>query len=172
MTSLNNTLSHERLKQVLHYDPDTGIFTRKARIQGAKLGAVAGGVGNDGYCRIRIGCIKYMAHRLVWLYVHGDFPVADIDHINGSRADNRIANLRKATDAENSQNRIANRNSTSKYLGVYWNKLAKKWKAQITVNRKQHYLGYFVTEEEAHAAYRKAKAQIHTFNPVPRHTER
>jgi hypothetical protein len=164
-------LTAERLREVLSYDQETGIFTRLVSATNrVNVGDVAGYVHQSGYRLIRVDSGRYLAHRLAWLYVYGAFPADGMDHINGDRADNRICNLREATDAENNQNKISERSGTSKYLGVSWSKRDNKWRATIHVNRKQHYLGQFATEEEACAAYCAAKSELHTFNPVPRKT--
>lgn len=162
-------LTAERLREVLIYNPETGIFTWLVRARpGAEAGDVAGCIDRLGYRRIAIDGGQYKAHRLAWLYVCGAFPANGMDHINGDPADNRICNLREATQGENNQNTKSYRNSSSKYLGVSWHTLKKKWQAQITVNGKQHYLGYFANEEEAHSAYCAAKTELHTFNPAQR----
>lgn len=169
MTSLNNTLTQERLKQVLHYDHETGVFTWLVKsAKNIKAGDAAGCFASYGYRRIKINRVMYRAHRIAWLYVYGAFPAAGIDHINGNKADNRLANLREANQAENNQNRKSHRNGSSKYLGVCWSKTAKKWRAKIQANRKSYHLGYFVAEEGAHAAYCEAKLEHHRFNPVAR----
>jgi hypothetical protein len=98
----------------------------------------------------------YQAHRLAWLYMHGEWPVGDLDHINGDPADNRIANLRIATQSQNNANRRARRGRNK---GVYMEKKTGKYKANICVNRKQIYLGRFESAEAAKAAYDKAAAQ-------------
>lgn len=157
-------LTAKRLREVLSYYPDTGIFTWLVR---ARPGA-AGCMDRLGYRRIMIDGVQYYAHRLAWLYIYGASPTNGIDHINGDPADNRICNLREATQAENNQNKRSKRNGSSKYLGVSWYKRTEKWQAHITVNGKQHFLGCFGTEEEAHSAYCAAKTELHTFNPVQR----
>jgi len=162
-------LTAERLREALSYDQETGIFTWLVSPNfRVKVGDAAGCGHHTGYRRIVIDGVSHQAHRLAWLYVQGYFPTNIMDHINGDRADNRIFNLREATDAENNQNKISSRNSTSKYLGVSWSKQRNKWLATIHVNRKQRYLGQFATEEEAYAAYCAAKAEFHAFNPAPR----
>jgi hypothetical protein len=157
-------LTQERLKELLHYDPDTGIFTNLTqRANCVKKGAVAGW-NDNGYVRIEILGKNYRAHRLGWLYMYGAFPKKDVDHINGDRSDNRIANLREATDLQNGQNRHApGKNNTSGYLGVSWSKRENKFIAQIRVNRKGRQLGFFDTAEEAHECYLKFKKQDHPF---------
>lgn len=112
-------LTQAKLKELLEYDPISGVFRRKINIGGAKIGDIAGTDNGDGYMKIRVAGKSYKAHRLAWLYVMGRWPKNDIDHINGVRCDNRIINLREATRAENKQNtRKANSNNRTGLLGV------------------------------------------------------
>jgi hypothetical protein len=106
-------LTQERLKELLHYDPETGIFTNLTQRGGhAKKGAVAGTKNSIGYVCIRIDYDQYRAHRLAWLYVYGEFPEKFIDHMNEIRDDNRIINLRLATHQENLHNIFIFHNSS------------------------------------------------------------
>ena len=157
-------LTQERLKELLHYDPDTGIFTNLTqRAKRVKKGAVAGW-NDNGYVRIEILGKTYRAHRLGWLYMYGAFPKKGIDHINGNKFDNRIVNLREASDLQNGQNQHnPTKRNTSGYLGVSWSKRENKFVAQIRVNGKGRQIGFFNTAEEAHEAYLKAKKQDHPF---------
>lgn len=137
------------------YEGDTGALRRKA------TGKQLGWVRADGYIGVKIGRRYYLAHRVAWLLVHGDWPKGHLDHINGDRADNRMANLREATHAENLHNRGRNKNNTSGYKGVSLHRSTGKWDARIMVNRKQVYLGIYETQEDAHAAYTSAAAKLH-----------
>jgi HNH endonuclease/AP2 domain len=101
-------------------------------------------------------------HRLIWALVHDHWPTAEIDHRNGLGGANQLANLREATQAQNAQN-LPPSPTRGTYLHVFG-----RYGARIKVNRKQVSLGYFDTVEEAHAAYLKAKSELHTFQPVPR----
>ena len=157
-------LTQERLQELLSYDPETGIFTNLKSRGRVKIGAVAGSKNPNGYIYIAIDSKKYRAHRLAWLYVHGNFPANQIDHINEVKDDNRIVNLRLATNLENHQNQSSPRtNNTSGYLGVIWDKFSGKWRARIKVNGKQKHLGCFDTGEEASEAYVTAKRELHPF---------
>jgi hypothetical protein len=153
-------LTQDELKTQLHYNPETGIFTRKV-VKSRRKGILGktGYINKDGYLEISVNCIKYKAHRLAWLYVTGYFPANHLDHINGDRSDNRYENLREATWKQNNQNR---RKSVGKFLlGV---KLCRnKFQARICLDRIRIHLGTFDTEELAHDAYLKAKRELHEF---------
>lgn len=154
-------LSTEILRDFLHYDPETGVFTWKKQTGNkVKEGSLAGGVNTRGYVHIRIFNKKYKAHRLAWLYVYGRWPQAQIDHVNRIKTDNRIANLREATSYGNSQNRIMARKNT----GAVYRSNRDKWESNIIVNKKRIFLGYFPSAELASEAYLKAKRDFHSFN--------
>ena len=164
-------LTAERLRELLHYDPETGVFTwRVANGRRVQVGTDAGYIDHQGYRRIRIDYALYRGHRLAWLHVHGEWPVDQIDHVNGARDDNRIANLRECTCAENQQNRSVHVVNTSGYPGVSRHKQSGKWVAHISLHSRRKYLGIFTSPEAAAEAYRIAKAKYHTFNPETRST--
>lgn len=154
------------LQSILDYDPKTGVFRWKVKLARANPGDVAGRINSNGYWRISIQRRDYGAHRLAWLYVYGRLPERQLDHINGDRLDNRLANLREATHSQNMQNLKRFRNNTSGYQGVRKHK--GKWQARICVDRHVHHLGSFRTAEDAAAAYAEAKARLHTFSPTAR----
>ena len=156
-------LSQSRLKELLDYDPETGIFTwRITRGRYARTGGMAGSPNGRGYLRITIDRRKFFAHRLAFLYMIGSFPPADADHINGVRDDNRWDNLREATRTDNVRNLGGARSdNTFGFLGVSWDKNKLKWQARIVVVKKHIHLGYYSSGEEAHAAYLKAKDELH-----------
>lgn len=159
-------LTHARLKEVLNYDPRTGIFTWASKFcKKVVVGSVAGVVRPDGRRVISVDGKAYRAHRLAWFYVHGSMPELEIDHKNGKTDDNRLKNLRLATGAQNKQNvHASRRHNKAGLLGVQ--KANAKFKARIVLDGKQHYLGVFDTPELAHKAYLKAKRQLHTFNTL------
>ena len=162
-------ITQERLKELLSFDPSTGVFVWKATRRGkARAGEVAGTFDSYGYRQIKIDGKLYLSHRLAWFFLHGRLPVNQIDHINGVRSDNRLVNLREANSAQNQQNqRMAQvSNRSSGLLGVSWHKHEQRWRAQIKLHGKKLHLGYFDTKEEAHAAYLKAKLEIHPFNTL------
>ena len=154
-------LTAEYLRSILHYDPDTGIFTRKVgSANQVKAGDVAGSLDGGGYLRIRVCSRLYQAHRLAWFYDCGEWPKYQIDHINRNKTDNRIANLRDVSQKQNGQNASKRSDNTSGHPGVYWHKRDSKWVAQITHNYKLIHLGYFSILEEAIAA-RKAAEKLY-----------
>jgi hypothetical protein len=157
------------LKQLLHYDINTGIFTWKvSRGNQLAIGSIAGGKNDDGYVKIRIGKKKYAAHRLAWLYVMGIWPADQLDHRDGNRSNNAFSNLRECTNAQNCENKKVRSDNPSGYPGVTWCKSNKKWKVSITKNKIRHHLGYFINRNDAYNVYLDAKRKLHTFNPVPR----
>jgi citrate synthase len=152
-------LTSARLHEVLEFDADTGVFTWKITRTKAKRGARAGSIWN-GYEVIKIDAERYSAHRIAWLYVYGKWPDAEIDHINGNRADNRICNLRDVSASVNQQNaRRARVDNASGFLGV--TKQKNLWTSQLTINGKTLHLGLYKTPEEASQAYLEAKRKHH-----------
>ncbi len=162
-------LTQARLKELLSYDPLTGEFTRlKKTGRSGAVGSIVRTPHNAGYLTAGLDGAEYLQHRLVWLYVHGHLPVADIDHINGVRSDNRLANLREAARYQNHQNKGVQSNNTSGLIGVSWRSNRSRWVAQIRVLGISRYLGSFVDQADARAAYLRAKEAMHSFQPTPR----
>jgi hypothetical protein len=153
-------LTAERLKNLLHYCPTTGIFTRKTSEKRWKSGDKSGWVHSNGYAYVSVDAVVYLAHRVAWLYMTGEWPKQDIDHIDGDKANNVFANLRDASEIVNCQNqKRSHRGTASGILGVY--PRGKRWMSTICVNKKPIYLGVFDTTEEAYAAYISAKRLLH-----------
>lgn len=161
-------LTAERLRELLSYDPATGAFTHRVSRGPARAGASTGTLRQSGYIEINIASRVRKAHRLAWLYVHGRWPACHLDHVNGNPGDNRIANLRECTAAENQQNKARSCTNSSGHTGVTWHRPNRKWVAQISVGGRKRCLGYFHDKDDAAAAYRSAKAVIHTFQPTLR----
>lgn len=159
---MNQALTAELLRTLLNYDPLTGVFTNKvARSAGSKVGDVAGWTDANEYRSIKVDRQAYLAHRLAWLHFHGHWPSMQIDHINGRRDDNRIANLRDVSAAVNQQNvHTVPRNNRLGVLGVSRNG-KRGFQASIEAQGKRHYLGTFGSTGEASAAYQAAKARLH-----------
>ena len=161
-------LDVETLKSLLTYNPETGEFRWiNAMRNKSRAGDAAGYVTPTNRLRIVIQGKAYYAHRLAWLYVHGAWPKRFIDHINGDPLDNRLCNLREATDLINCQNqRKAHPKSISKLLGTYKVTESRFWGATIRINGKQTHLGTFETPELAHQAYVRAKRVFHEGNTL------
>lgn len=159
-------LTHERLLEVLRYEPDTGLFYRKvSTTNNVKVGDIAGTSDNNGYIGISIDGSKYKAHRLAWFYTQGQWPSGIIDHINRIKFDNRIANLRDVADNVNSQNQgLPHKDSKTGFLGVTFGR--GRYIAQIMINGKVKRLGGYRTPEEAHEAYLEAKRKYHPGNTL------
>lgn len=151
----------ERLRQELHYEPSTGQFTRVVACPGMRAGSPAGNMRENGYVRICVDQRDYRAHRLAWLYMTGEWPEQDVDHINGNRSDNRWLNLRSATRAVNCQNRrkAHSNNKSTGILGV--SKDRGRFAANIFIDGKKLYLGRYRTADEAEAVYLQAKRKHH-----------
>lgn len=163
----------ERLRALLAYEPETGVLTwrertldtiqnRSARAMNAWNARYAGTeaftTGNGkGYLTGKINDRRFRAHRVIWVIATGERPIADIDHINGNRSDNRLVNLREATRSQNNANRKAV--GVSKYLGVC--PAGRKWVASIRSDGRRKHLGYFHTEADAARAYDAAAAKTH-----------
>jgi|SRR3990170_3312281 len=153
-------ITQKLLKEFLHYDPMTGVFTRlKRTCSRNKVGDIAGTIDSNGYVVIRIfGALRY-AHRLAWFYMKGVWPRPEIDHRDTVRDNNRWKNLREATRAINAQNkRKAQNNSKTGLLGVSPHGVG--FDAYISLNKKRYYLGYYSTSEQAHAARLKAERKL------------
>lgn len=152
----------EHLRQRLEYDPETGVFRwRSVPLRSSrKIGDVAGSFDYKGYVQISMGGRPYRAHRLAWLYTYGHWPAIQIDHINGDRADNRIKNLRLATNSQNNSAKGISQTNTSGYKGVSWNSKQKKWAAFIGISGKNKNLGSFDKPEEAALAYDRAAIRL------------
>jgi hypothetical protein len=156
-------LTQARLKELLHYDADTGVFTNLVSRQGLRYGAgsIAGAKNRLGYIVIQIDKVKIHAHRLAWLYVHGAWPTKQIDHINRKRDDNRLVNLRDVSASENIHNSSFGPLSASGVRNVVWHKRRKKWQAQIMVNNKYKYLGMFDDIKKAQQVAEQARQTYH-----------
>lgn len=165
------------LRELLHYNPETGLFTwlkRSSAYFSAEMYAktwntkyaekTAKGLSN-GYKSIRVLDRAYLAHRLAWLYTHGSWPDGEVDHINGDKLDNRLVNLRDVSRAVNQQN-LRTRVGPNKTLPlgvckIHRDNLQKPYKATLSVSGVSKHLGYFASAEEAHDAYITLKRERH-----------
>lgn len=162
-------LTAERLRAVVHYDPETGRFTRTVQLArrhrvGDRADFLIATGWLKGYYRVAVDSQRYLAHRVAWLYVNGRWPDGVIDHINGNRSDNRIENLRDGTQAQNMQNRRkAQSNCISGILGVHLHRETGRWVARLQTGGVGRHIGLFATKEEAHEAYLREKRKFHSF---------
>ena len=153
------SISLARLREMVFYDPGTGIFTRLVSSGGVPVGAPCGSVRADGYHEIILDRARFYAHRLAWFYCYEIWPTLDIDHVDGSPSNNRLANLREVSRSVNMQNQkhVRGNKRSCQLLGVTYAKDKQKYKAQIN----SRHIGYFESPELAHAAYIEAKRRIH-----------
>ncbi|MGV8823023.1 HNH endonuclease signature motif containing protein [Methylibium petroleiphilum] len=164
---MKTELTAQRLRELLHYDPETGVFTRAIQLSPrAPAGVVVGGISPRGYVQMGVHQAgNHVAHRLAWLYVHGCWPTGEIDHINGVKTDNRIANLRDVSRTVNQQNRVAalRTNRSTGVLGVERKpgNAARPFLVRIRADGKRVRIGSFDTIEAASEAYIKAKRALH-----------
>ena len=159
-----SALTQELLKEKLHYDKDTGVFTwLDVKANAGKMrGKVAGCLLTTGYSTIgftlpKANSRRFLAHRLAWLYEHGEFPKGSLDHINHVKTDNRIKNLRIATQKENIRNMSMSSRNTTGHTGVCFHKHANKYVAHVRVDYKKIHLGTFENIEDAAKAAREGR---------------
>src|SRR5262245_26042039 len=155
-------ITQERLKELLSYDPETGLFYARQKRPGPKRTFIGSKSGH--YIRISIDDVSYRAHRLAWLWMTGEWPPDFMDHIDGEKQNNKWINLRLATKSQNQDNCGPPKDNKSGFKGVsryrqgeIW---GKPWQAGIQHRGKKHHLGHFATAEEAHEAYRVAALQM------------
>lgn len=172
----SNHITHEELVARFFYDPETGELSRRVALQGG-LGVGRGSSkgfklatkNGNGYLRVNLDGKKYYVHRLAWLYVYGVVPSGQIDHINGDRSDNRIANLREVTNQQNQENRrVPSKTNSTGFLGVtrVYRKSGIRYIAQIMDGEKHVHIGTCHTPEEAHKMYVAKKAEIHKYQTL------
>lgn len=153
-------LTQARLKELVHYDPETGIFTRLRKSGNQKAGSVTGRIDPDGRVFISIHRKRYGAGRLAWFWMTGEWPEKEIDHQSTDHSDNSWGNLREATSAQNKWNTKVSKNNRAGLKGAFWHGQMKRWRSQIMKNGKLYNLGMFDTPEEAHAAYAAKAAEL------------
>ena len=123
-------------------------------------GSVAGSLRHDGYIKVGISGKNYLIHRLIFMWHHGYFPQI-VDHIDGNNKNNRIENLRPATNAENCQNQKLPKDNTSGYKNVSWNKLKRRWVVSLRINKTIKNFGYFKDLELAELVAQEARTKYH-----------
>lgn len=156
-------ITQDKLKSILLYEKETGIFKWKVGNNQINSGDNAGTINKKGYVRICINQKTYPAHCLAWLYVYGEYPQKQIDHINHDKQDNRIVNLRLVDNLENHKNMPRQKNNTSGVTGVSFRRNANKWVSHIKANGKFIHLGIFNTKEEAINSRKKAEQQYNFY---------
>jgi len=153
---MKKELTQERLKELLSYDPETGVFRWKRAHRKIKVGDIAGSIHVTGYRQIKVDGQLHKAHRLAWLYIYGQLPKNQLDHKHGWREDCRLVELREATPLENARNCSIRSDNTSGYKGVNWSKANQAWCARISLKRKRISMGHFSTAIEASRVYEEA----------------
>ena len=157
-------LTQTYLKEALYYNPEAGIFTwKKNRGKKTKKGGTAGSL-KEGYYRISIDNVSYRSHRLAFLYMTGEFPENQVDHINHDRGDNKWCNLREVTTTENKRNCPMSKGNTSGFTGVHFHKGGNGWVSSIKINGKIKYLGFFKDIKDAIKVRKKANIK-YGFHP-------
>lgn len=150
-------ITAEVVRAMFKYNPDNGELRRKI---GPRKDCVVGWIEPHGYLRVKIGGKKVYCHRIAFLHYHGRIHDGRIDHVNGDRSDNRIANLREVDDFQNAANCGLKRNNTSGASGVAWSKRENKWKASIRSGGKMFNLGTFSDFDAACAARAHAERRL------------
>lgn len=151
---MNASLTSRRLRELLDYNPKTGVFTCRVRRGGlANPGAIAGEITNHGYRRITLDGKKYLGSHLAWFWTKGRWPKKQLDHKNGDRLDDRFSNLRQANPSQNGANSRTKKNNAFGLKGVGLDSRSGRFRARIYVNYHDIHLGLHDTAEAAHAAY-------------------
>lgn len=170
MPQTKNNLTAEEVRYFFDYDKETGNLIRinTSKNHPHRLNKVAGCKYSEGYIVVSVpGGRRFSAHRLIWLWVYGEWPKHEIDHINGNRSDNRIENLRDVTRSVNGENRrAADITNKSGILGASWLEKRKCYQVVISVRGTQHFLGLFKDPEQARNAYITAKRKLHEGNTL------
>ena len=157
-------LTQERVRELFDYDPETGELTRKTAFNRGnythKIGDIADFIHKaSGYKRVSFGNKRYRSHRIIWLWMTGELPPENMDHINGDRSDNKWINLRVASTSENNRNLRVSKRNTSGVIGVRFYGLRGKWTATICVNSRSTHLGYFKEKADAIRARKEAEVK-------------
>lgn len=156
-------LTQRQLKELLTYNPISGLFRWNEKGSGRKLDRLAGGLSN-GYLSILIDLKPYYAHRLAWLYMTGNWPKNQIDHKDHDKTNNSFSNLRDVKPQQNSKNMVRNKNNKSGATGISWHKPTSKWRVEIHVDGKSNHLGLFDNPLDALAARRSAENKYNFYN--------
>ena len=162
MTKKDVRVTVDRLRELLTYQPETGILVWRVKYGNVDAGSVAGTLSSTGYLTVGIDGEKFRAHRVAWALWTGKWPVQTIDHMDGNRANNRAENLRCVSQSVNMQNiRKPTSRNTSGYLGVYWSERRGGWMAALSVDKKKKRWGPYSTSDRAYEQYLRKKRQLH-----------
>ena len=155
-------MTFDEVRALIDYDSETGVVTwRVARGNKYKAGGVVGSKTPKGYMQVNLGGKNYLLHRVIWLWMTGEWPKVLVDHENGIRDDNRWRNLRAATSQQNQSNSKRRSDNASGEKGVRFHKQRKKWTAQVSIDGKNKHLGVFSNKEEAMEAVRVKRQELH-----------
>ena len=162
-------LTQERLKELLHYDPETGLFTWRVSRRGhVRTGNIAGcKSGPNGYRVLKVDGVVYLEHRLAWFYMTGEFPASDIDHFDGDKVNNRFGNLRLVSRKQNLENQKLHRDNGTGYRGVTLDKRTGRYVARIIHYGRGFHIGVYDTALEAAAAAKAARDSLFTHHHTP-----
>lgn len=155
-----SVLTQEELKRWMVYDPETGVFIRKVKRGGHPAGEIAGTAHPDGYWQIKVNGKFYLAHRLAWLYMTGEWPLF-VDHDDLDKRNNKWINLRNCDKSENKCNTPIRADNTSGIKGVNWSENHKSWCARVQLRGKRIHLGYFTDIELAELVVNEAREKLH-----------
>lgn len=156
-------LTQDKLKELLHYDPETGIFRwRVSCTNSTKPWSIAGYIAKNGYVHMSVFNKRFLAHRIAWLYMTGELPEEHIDHIDGNPSNNSWKNLRAATHKQNCENFKLFKSNSSGFRGVSFTKQTNRWRGVVKNNYKYIHVGYFDTAEEAAKAAAAKRAELFT----------
>jgi HNH endonuclease/AP2 domain len=158
---MKKEITREYLLGILEYDKFSGLLTWIVNKNNRRKGCVAGSINSNGYVTLWIDGKQYQSHRVIWFMVNGNWPIDEIDHIDGIRTNNAFNNLREATRSENSRNHKVRVDNNSGVKGVYWNSKLNKWRSEINFNKKRYNIGYFKCLNEAEAAVKRKREELH-----------
>lgn len=161
MTKAINEVPVERLFEVFDVDFEQGLlFWKNPTGKRVGAGSIAGSKDSHGYLRVRLDHKRFKIHRVIWAMKYGAWPVNQIDHINRDPSDNKISNLREATPSQNGMNKLKSKKGSKWGVkGIYFDKQRQKFRAEIYINGKKRFLGYFPTIEKASQSYIAASQQ-------------
>lgn len=156
---IRNDIPIATLREKFSYDPDSGIISWRIARPGRYAGARAGTVMTNGYIYIKIDQVYYLAHRIAWALVQGQWPTSKLDHRDGCPTNNKLSNLRLASDTQNGCNKRVQRNNRTGVKGVFTH--GKRYTSRVGYRGKSYYVGYFDTVEEAKAAREIVARRLH-----------